>query len=444
MPTSTPPLAADSLAFAMVHAAQVCLQVRQGHALSRVLTEHSSPGIPTGARGAIQDLAYRTMRERGRADAVLRAFVARAPKPVLLSELLTIAIVLLDSAQPADDPHGPTGRYAPYTVVDQAVTATAGVPSLKPFTGLVNAVLRAILRQPARVSAAIASSAEGQYNYPRWWIERVRAAYPDLWRPILDVGQHHPPLTLRVNRRESSVEDYLLRLQAEGFLATRIGPFAVRLARPQSVERIPGFAAGTVSVQDEAAQRAAPLLDVCDGQRVLDACAAPGGKSTHLLELARLDLTVLDRDATRLSRVQDNLDRLHFRAHPLVGDASQPETWWDRIPYDRILADLPCTASGIVRRHPDVRWLRRESDIAALSRQQQQILAALWRLLKPGGKLLIVTCSIFPEEGTALAQAFASRHDDAVATPSPGQLLPCADPQADHDGLFLALFQKNP
>src|SRR5665213_2650431 len=296
MPIPTPPLAADSLAFALIHAAQVCLQVRQGHALPRALSEQHGPETPAAVRGAIQDLAYRTMRERGSADAVLHAFVEHSPKPALLRELLTVATVLLDGVDAAGDRQD-GARYAPYTIVDQAVTAAAGTSELAPSKGFVNAVLRAILREPAKVNAAIECSDEGRNNYPRWWIRRVRAAYPDRWRDILDVGQHPPPLTLRVNRRKSSVADYLGRLRVAGLAARQIGPWAVRLARPQSVDHIPGFASGVVSVQDEAAQRAAPLLDVCDGQRVLDACAAPGGKSTHLLELADLDLTALDNAA---------------------------------------------------------------------------------------------------------------------------------------------------
>jgi len=200
-------------------------------------------------------------------------------------------------------------------------------------------------------------------------------------------------------------------------------------------------------VQDEAAQRAAPLLDVDDGMRVLDACAAPGGKSAHLLEIADIRLLALDSDPTRLARVRENLYRLGVadseRVQCMVGDAAQPATWWDGVPFDRILADVPCTASGIVRRHPDIRWLRRDTDIDALAATQAAILDALWPLLAPGGKLLYVTCSIFPEESSRQAANFAATHPDAAVLPSPGQLLPSARADADHDGLFFALFEKS-
>ena len=233
---------------------------------------------------------------------------------------------------------------------------------------------------------------------------------------------------------------YLRELAAQGIAAQQIGADAVRLAQPLPVHAIPGFDQGHVSVQDAGAQLAAPLLDAQDGMRVLDACAAPGGKTGHLLECADIDLLALDSDGERLQRITQNLQRLQLSARLLQADACRAD-WWDGQPFDRILADVPCTASGVVRRHPDIRWLRRPEDAARLATLSSQILDNLWRMLKPDGKLLLVTCSLWPEESEMQAQAFASRHG-AIRLAAPGQLLPGANSELDQDGLFYALFQK--
>jgi 16S rRNA (cytosine967-C5)-methyltransferase len=206
------------------------------------------------------------------------------------------------------------------------------------------------------------------------------------------------------------------------------------------VQRIPGFEQGLASVQDAAAQLAAPLLDAQDGMRALDACAAPGGKTGHLLECAALDLVALDQDGQRLQRVADNLQRLQLQASLQQGDAARQD-WWDGKPFDRILADVPCTASGIVRRHPDIRWLRRKGDATQLATLSARILDNLWQMLAPGGKMLFVTCSVWPQESEGQAAAFGVRHQ-ALRLPAPGQLLPVSQAEQDHDGLFYALFQK--
>jgi 16S rRNA (cytosine967-C5)-methyltransferase len=215
----------------------------------------------------------------------------------------------------------------------------------------------------------------------------------------------------------------------------------VRLAKPVAVGLIPGFEAGLVSVQDAGAQLAAPLLDVQDGMRVLDACAAPGGKTCHILELADAELTAVDADPKRLLRVEENLQRLGLSA-TLKAFEAQTRVWWDGQPFDRILADVPCTASGIVRRHPDIRWLRRKGDALQLATLSAKILDNLWQMLRPNGKLLFVTCSLWPQESEAQAAAFAVRHG-AIRLDAPGQLLPTGGAGQDHDGLFYALFQKN-
>jgi 16S rRNA (cytosine967-C5)-methyltransferase len=224
--------------------------------------------------------------------------------------------------------------------------------------------------------------------------------------------------------------------------AQRAGEAAVRLSRPCGVAALPGFAAGEVSVQDAGAQLAAPLVGARDGMRVLDACAAPGGKTAHLLELADIDLLAIDRDAQRVPRIAATLERLGLAAQVRAADAGDPDRWWDGRPFDRVLLDVPCSASGVVRRHPDIKWLRREADLAGFARAQSRLLAALWRVLAPGGKLLYATCSVFPEENDAVIDAFLARHDDARRLPLPGlgggQLLPAPE----HDGFFYALLGK--
>ena len=264
--------------------------------------------------------------------------------------------------------------------------------------------------------------------------------WPHDWEHILAAGNQPPPLTLRVNRRKITTEAYLQLLQEQAMQATIVGPYAIRLQQALPVTRIPGFLDGLVSVQDAAAQLAAPLCDIADGMHVLDACAAPGGKTGHLLECADIQLLALDHDAKRLQRIQDNLTRLQLQAKLITGDASN-QLWWDGQLFDRILADVPCTASGIVRRHPDIRWLRRPEDSRQLARLAARILDNLWQMLKPEGKLLFVTCSLWPEESALQAQSFEEKHG-AIRLSAPGQMLPMAQAEQDQDGLFYALFQK--
>lgn len=431
-----PALKPDSLAYSLAGAAQAVTLVRAGSALPQALATvfaQQGAALPASARGAIQDIAYRSMRQLGLAETLLGLLTERAP-PAALHGLLCCALALLcapDDALP----------YEPFTVVDQTVNAAAADPALARAKGMVNAVLRRFLRERAALLQQARQTPSARWNYPAWWIDAARSAWPQEWQQILETGNSAAPLTLRVNQRQTSVAAYLQLLGSHGLDATQIGPTAVRLQRPLPVAQIPGFEAGLVSVQDAAAQLAAPLLDVADGMRVLDACAAPGGKSGHLLECANIDLLALDQDPARLSRVADNLRRLQLTATLQAGDAAQAD-WWDGVAFDRILADVPCTASGIVRRHPDIRWLRRKSDTAQLAGLAARILDNLWRLLAADGKLLFVTCSLWPQESEAQAAAFAMRHQ-ARRLDAPGQLLPTAGEALEHDGLFYALFQKS-
>lgn len=436
---STSSLKTDSLAFSLRGAALAVAQVRSGTALPQALAYvFAQNPSPPQARGATQDIAYRTMRQLGRAEALLALLASKAPTPPVLYGLLCCALGLISNPDEAE-----TGApYNAFTVVDQAVTAAASDLDMAHAKGMVNAVLRRFLRERETLLPQVMKNPVAQWNYPAWWIDAAKSAYPHEWQAILSAGNSTPPLTLRVNRRRTSVAEYLQTLAARGLAATQIGPDAVRLQQALPVGQIPGFDEGLVSVQDAAAQLAAPLLDVKDGMRVLDACAAPGGKTGHILECATADLTALDSDAKRLPRIAENLQRLQLEAGLQVGDAAG-NAWWDGKPFDRILADVPCTASGIVRRHPDIRWLRRKQDAAQLATLSSKILDNLWQMLRPDGKLLFVTCSLWPQESEAQAAAFAVRNQ-AIRLAATGQLLPVMNIDQDHDGLFYALFQKPP
>lgn len=435
-------LKSDSLAFSLRGAAQAVVQVKTGSALPQALARiFLDDSLSPQARGAIQDIAYRTMRQLGLAEGLLSLLAVKPVQNPELQGLLHCALTLLVGDGGGADAHADS-RYDAFTVVNQAVDAAASDAEMAFAKGMVNAVLRRFLRERETLLPLARKTPLGNWNYPVWWIDRIRDVYPAQWQAILQAGNRQPPLTLRVNQRRTNTADYLNLLREAGFEAEAVGPFAVKLHKAVPVAQIPGFNAGLCSVQDAAAQLAAPLLDVRSGMRVLDACAAPGGKTGHLLESADLDLTALDHDPKRLRRIAENLERLQLQAELLAGDAAG-DAWWDGRRFDRILADVPCTASGIVRRHPDIRWLRRKTDTAQLATLSAGILDNLWRMLEPDGKLLLVTCSLWPQESEQQATAFCERNQDAARLSAPGQLLPTADVQQDHDGLFYALFQKN-
>jgi 16S rRNA (cytosine967-C5)-methyltransferase len=418
---------ADSLRAAAIQVAQVAA----GRSLSGLLERNADEGGGSPARAALIDLCFGTLRRYGRVQATVRMLSQRSAPDPRVEALLWCALYALES-----------GRYAEYTVVDQAVHACSALGRTR-ATGYVNALLRSRLRLRKRVETQLAADPVAHYQHPSWWIARVRAAYPRQCDRVLAAGNDHPPMCLRVNVRRSSAQTYLERLAASGIAARRVGEAALLLGRPLPVGRLPGFADGDVSVQDAGAQHAARALDLRHGQRVLDACAAPGGKSAHILELADVALTALDLDASRCVVLKENLQRLGLAAEVRAADCCELGSWWDGVAYDRILADVPCTASGVARRHPDIKWLRREADIAACAARQARILDALWRLLTPGGKLLYATCSVFPEENDAVVEAFLERAPTARRLALPGlagaQLLP----DAEQDGFYFALLEKN-
>jgi len=414
--------------------------VRAGKSLTDVLAR-----CPAELRPGTQALAFHVMRWLGSAEAV-RAVVAPRTPPAPVDCLLVCALALLwpDSDAP----------YADHTLVDQAVTAARN--RTPQAAGFVNAVLRRFVRERDVLASAVRTRPVAAYNHPLWWIERVKQDWPAQWQAMLTAANRHPPMALRVNARRGTAAAYVSRLAAQGRAAIEAGGQAVVLEHPCGVHELPGFAEGEVSVQDLSAQRAAPLLlgsGLPPGARVLDACAAPGGKTAHLLELADLDLLALDADPLRLARVQETLQRLDLRAQLRAADARATASWWDGRPFDVILLDAPCTASGIVRRHPDARWLRRPDDVVALARVQAELLDALWPLLAPGGRLLYATCSIFRREGEEQIDAFLQRQADSGARldpASPGHLtgLPDNHPRpgavidTSGDGFFYALISK--
>jgi 16S rRNA (cytosine967-C5)-methyltransferase len=439
--TPSPSRAGAPLQELLLESAEVVRAVLAGRSMTDALAE-----VPAEFRAGTQALSFHAMRRLGEARAARRTLVPRDPPEPLLDALLLVAISLLlpasGDAQAAGMP-----AYSSHTVVDQAVRAADAMSRLQPFKGLVNGALRAFLRDTPGTLAQTAKQIEVRWNHPQWWVDKLRSAYPDQWEAVLEAANLPPPMTLRVNRRRASRDEVLAAFQAAGIAAMPGGVAGITLQTPRPVQRLPGFEEGWWSVQDAGAQLAAPLLHVADGMRVLDACAAPGGKTAHLLELADVDLLALDSDAGRLQRVGTNLDRLGLRSARTAlkaADAAELQTWWDGVPFDAVLADVPCTASGIVRRHPDIRWLRRPDDVARTVKLQTRIVDALWSTVAPGGRLLYVTCSVFPDEGERQAAAFAGRHANAQRLEAPGQLLPVANatPESQRDGFFYALFAK--
>ncbi len=425
-------------------AANAVNQVLSGRNLTLALPAALAlfPQATPQQRGAAQDLSYGTLRFYGEIDAYLSQLLEKPLADERIVGLLLVAIyqLLHDKADS-------------FTVVNQAVHAVSQLKRPLPKAwakGLVNAILRNFLRQKEVLAGQLKASEVATYSYPQWWINKLKAQYSCNWQAMLEAGNQHPPMTLRVNTKKMSVEKSLQMLAEQNVESELVGTQAIKLIKPLPVEKLPGFVAGEVSVQDYGAQLAAHFLAAQPNMRVLDACCAPGGKTGHILELADVDMTALDSDASRLERVQSNLDRLGLEANLQAGDAAS-SAWWNGELFDRILADVPCTASGIVRRHVDIKWLMREADVASFAVQQAKILPSLWQKLAKGGQLLYVTCSVFDEENQAQVNNFLQHHSDAVQLTLPqvyrhanvtqinGQLIP----SIAHDGFFYALLPKN-
>ena len=452
-------------------AAAVVLAVRAGHSLTAALA-----GVDASLRPGVQSLSFHALRQLGRAEALRQRLVSRPPPPEADALLCVALSLVVDIAQkPAvDGPHADetSARYTPFTLVNQTVEAAKRADATRHQVSFINGCLRRFLREQGALMAQTDSAPQAMWNHPQWWIDRLRKDHPVHWQAILQANNMPAPLHLRVNSRKTTVAQYLSLLDAAGIDAVAVGEGGVVLKHAQAIPSLPGFTEGQFSVQDASAQLAAPLLLAAAARlnpseaqggsaapnspatrlRILDACAAPGGKTAHLLELADCDVTALDIDARRCQRISENLVRLGLQAKIIVGDAARPETWWDRQLFDAILLDAPCTASGIVRRHPDVRWLRRPGDIEALAATQRALLEALWPLLRPGGAMVYCTCSVFLAEGQGQIKTFLAHHTDAALGPSPGHLLPQSSGQVvglpdnlsgGHDGFYYAVLEKS-
>jgi 16S rRNA (cytosine967-C5)-methyltransferase len=381
------------------------------YAAGRSLTQACSavlPQIPEARdRALAQDLAYGVLRWNPRLEALLALLLQR---PLGRRDLDVHCLALVGLYQLIHT------RVPPHAAVAATVAVTAALGKSW-ARGLINAVLRRFQREAAELLAQIDARPEIALAHPEWLFERMRADWPDDAEAIAAVANEHPPMVLRINRLRIGRDDYLDRLREAGLEAEALAycHAGILLERPQDVARLPGFAEGLVSVQDGAAQLAAPLLELKPGQRVLDLCAAPGGKTAHILETEPeiAHLVAVDIDAARLQRVREGLDRLGVRAELVCGDGARPQEWWDGAPFDRILLDAPCSGTGVIRRHPDIKRLRRPEDIVDLAARQRELLDAAWTMLTPGGMLLYVTCSIIQQENDIQLAEFVSRHDDA-------------------------------
>lgn len=437
--------------------ASVLMAVRAGESGTTALK-----AVESSLRPGVQALSFHVWRWLGTAQ-VIRVMLAKRAPPPQVDALLCVALTLLcfDAQAFAEgEKNEKFGlAYEAFTLVDQTVEAAKRNPNTKAHSSFINACLRRFLREKESLTAAAAKDLVGRWNHPLWWINRVKTDHPQDWQAILQSNNERAPLTLRINVRKISVAGYLAALDAMKIIAKQAGEFGVTLGKPTPVADMLGFFDGLVSVQDAAAQLAAPLLlrgfKGRQGLRVLDACAAPGGKTAHLLEIADCQVTALDIDPARCDLIHETLNRLGLKAQVLAADAGQPETWCGEARhelFDAILLDAPCTASGIVRRHPDIRWLRRESDVAQLANIQSRLLTTLWRLLKPGGRMLYCTCSVFKAEGQNQMELFIANNKNAVLLPSPGHLISksAANPGIvadnalnNHDGFFYALLEKS-
>jgi 16S rRNA (cytosine967-C5)-methyltransferase len=420
-------------------AAQVLLSVEQGQSLSQCLPPALNR-LPENDRPALQALCFGTCRWFFRLDAELQGRLKKPLKPVdrVVHHLMLVALFQLRHSQ-----------QATYAVLNETVEACRALD--KPhLTGLVNGVLRAAERE----GEPAASNDSVNFSHPEWMVEKLRHNWPGDWQTILETNNTQAPMTLRVNARRFNREAYLALLDEAGIQAraTRFAPHGIQLAAPVPVDRLPYFADGAVSVQDEAAQLCTTLLDLAPGQRVLDACAAPGGKTCAILEACEdlAEVVAIDESADRLPRIEENLERLDLTATVQQADAANTEQWWDGQPFDRILVDVPCSATGVIRRHPDIKLLRRESDIVPLANIQLGLLTTLWQTLKPGGRLVYATCSVFPQENHRIIRRFLKQTDQAVLlepdlawgrnTDAGQQLLPVSN---SHDGFFYAVLEKS-
>jgi len=432
-------------------AAQALFKVTsQQQSLTPVLAAAQSQ-VSERDQGLVQALCFGVCRHFHSLNALSKILLDK-PLPENAQVIQSLVWVGLFQLQHTD--------ISPHAVLHDTVEAAAQL-GLEKYKGVVNAVLRRFQREQVQLVAGLDSSDVTRLNHPKWLIKQLKKDWPDHWQHICEAANAHPPMIVRVNTHKPSVSEYSHRLNDAGIehSASALARTAIKLAKPHPISALPDFDQGHCSVQDEAAQLAALILQPQAGERVLDACAAPGGKTGHLLEYAngQAQVTAMDADERRLQRVHENLARLGYKAHCLVGEAQHPESWWDGEAFDAILLDVPCSATGVIRRHPDIKLLRQREDIANLAALQAEILAKAWTLLKPGGRLLYATCSILPAENSANIASFLHQQTNAkllsikdkisdlkesVYTTDTGfgwQFFP--NPNG-HDGFFYALLEK--
>ncbi|EKD70622.1 MAG: hypothetical protein ACD_46C00478G0007 [uncultured bacterium] len=420
-------------------AAQIIDEVTNGRSLSDVLPTYFQSIKDPRDRAFVQALCYGVCRYYPRLDVILSYLLQ---KPMREKDSDVHALLLVGLYQLMEM------RVPAHAAVSETVSAVEKFK--KPWArGLINAVLREYLRNKDKIDAEMMTDDEAIYAHPSWWIHAIKKAWPDQWEQILSANNAHPPFSLRVNLQRADRDTYLHRIENEAQIIpeTKTG---ILLASPISVDMLPGFADGDISVQDGAAQLAAELLQLEPEQLVLDACAAPGGKLMHMLEIQpQLEVVAIEKDPKRIESIRENLIRLKSQADCICRDANEVESWWDGRLFDRILLDAPCSASGVIRRHPDIKLLRQPTDLKNLAKEQAKLLDSLWPLLTSGGLFVYVTCSIFPEENILQMQHFIDRHPDAleekiradwgIACDIGRQILPGMH---EMDGFYYACFRK--
>ncbi|WP_312266863.1 16S rRNA (cytosine(967)-C(5))-methyltransferase RsmB [Neisseria sp.] len=426
-----------SLAQVQSLAASTIEEVAAGKNLQEVLAalRHAHPELGLSEKGALQDIAYGCQRYAGSLRFMLSKMLNKPISNSRLESLLLVALYQLNHT-----------RNAPHAVVNEAVENIARIGKGQ-YRSFANAILRRFLREKEALNSLCKTDDTAKYNYPQWWQAYLKNHYPKHWHNILAATMQPPPMTLRVNRRHGNSESYLKELEQAGLAGKALDDYAVRLHEAVSVNTLPGFAEGRVSVQDWGAQQAAYLLKPQSDERILDACAAPGGKTGHLLEMADCQMTALDISSERMARVHSNLQRLGFLSENKnfqtgmvqlkSADAADLAGWYEGKPFDAILADVPCTASGVVKRNPDIKWLRRPGDALKTARQQEPLLDSLWSVLRPGGRMLLATCSLFEEENQQQLSRFLTRHADAQCSESRVLI-----PNGNQDGFYYALIHK--
>jgi len=413
------------------------LVVDKGHSLSSALPAAQQTVRPRD-HALLQEICYGALRYLPRLEMIANQLMDKPlkGKQRVFHHLILVGIYQLSFM-----------RIPAHAAVGETVEGTKELKGPR-LRGLINAVLRNYQRNQEELDQMAVSNNAGKYGHPSWLLKLLQEAYPQQWESIVDANNQKAPMWLRVNHQHHSRDEYLELLKTENIDNSihSEAKDAVKLAAPCDVTQLPGFDKGWVSVQDAAAQLSINYLTPQDGELILDCCAAPGGKTAHILERTQgCEVVAIDCDESRLKRVHDNLQRLNLKAKVICGDARNPKDWWQGEQFDRILLDAPCSATGVIRRHPDIKWLRRADDIEALAELQSEILDAMWQQLKPGGTLVYATCSITPQENRDQVKAFLARTKDAQlhgsTVDNPGrQILPGEE---DMDGFYYAILNKN-